>query len=257
MRLQLRDPGLARFRVNAFNQNRGAGAVFAISGTLEDLGAPKIFRELIAQPQGLILVTGPTGSGKSTTLAAMLDHVSKNEYAHILSVEDPDRVRAHPQKRLINQREVHRDTQLQTRALRAACARTRTTSWSARCATSKPSVWRSPRPKPDTSVFATCTPPRRPNGRPHHRRVPGRREADGAPMLSESLRAVISQSLLKKSSAVGALPRTKSWSTRHPRHPQPDPETRWRRCTQPSRPARNTGMQTLDQACSIWSSAAW
>src|SRR5881398_762645 len=85
--------GLARFRVNAFNQNRGSGAVFRTIPsevlTLEDLGAPKIFKELIQQPQGLILVTGPTGSGKSTTLAAMIDYVNKNEYAHILSVEDP------------------------------------------------------------------------------------------------------------------------------------------------------------------------
>src|SRR5678810_544308 len=75
-------PGLARFRVNAFNQNRGAAAVFRTIPsevlTLDDLGCPRIFKELIDQPQGLILVTGPTGSGKSTTLAAMLDHINKN-----------------------------------------------------------------------------------------------------------------------------------------------------------------------------------
>src|SRR5579875_3361144 len=86
-------PGLARFRVNAFNQNRGAAAVFrtipAEVWTLEDLGTPKIFKDLIEQPQGLILVTGPTGSGKSTTLAAMIDHINKNHYGHILSIEDP------------------------------------------------------------------------------------------------------------------------------------------------------------------------
>src|SRR5512143_1624696 len=73
-------PGLARFRVNAFNQNRGAGVVFRTIPsevlTLEDLGCPKIFKDLINQPQGLILCTGPTGSGKSTTLAAMCDHVN-------------------------------------------------------------------------------------------------------------------------------------------------------------------------------------
>src|SRR5207253_3272790 len=76
--------GLARFRVNAFNQNRGAGAVFRTIPsevlTLEDLGCPKIFKDLIDQPQGLILVTGPTGSGKSTTLAAMVDHINKTVY---------------------------------------------------------------------------------------------------------------------------------------------------------------------------------
>ena len=86
-------PGLARFRVNAFNQNRGSGAVFRTIPsevlTMDDLGCPKVFRELIEQPQGLILVTGPTGSGKSTTLAAMVDHINKNEYGHILTVEDP------------------------------------------------------------------------------------------------------------------------------------------------------------------------
>ena len=75
-------PGLARFRVNAFNQNRGAGAVFRTIPsevlTLEDLGAPRIFKELIEQPQGLILVTGPTGSGKSSTLAAIVDHINEN-----------------------------------------------------------------------------------------------------------------------------------------------------------------------------------
>src|SRR3546814_3382891 len=85
--------GLARFRVNAVNQNRGAGAVFRTIPsevlTLEDLATPRIFKELIDQPQGLILVTGPTGSGKSTTLAAMVDHVNKNEYGHILTIEDP------------------------------------------------------------------------------------------------------------------------------------------------------------------------
>ena len=117
-------PGLARFRVNAFNQNRGAGAVFRTVPsevlTLEDLGCPRIFKELIDQPQGLILVTGPTGSGKSTTLAAMLDHVNKNEYAHILSVEDPIEFVHTSQKCLINQREVHRDTHGFNEALRSA-----------------------------------------------------------------------------------------------------------------------------------------
>ena len=117
-------PGLARFRVNAFNQNRGAGAVFrtipAEVWTLEDLGTPKIFKDLIEQPQGLILVTGPTGSGKSTTLAAMVDHVNKNHFGHILSIEDPIEFVHTAQKCVINQREVHRDTHGFTEALRSA-----------------------------------------------------------------------------------------------------------------------------------------
>ena len=117
-------PGLARFRVNAFNQNRGAAAVFRTIPseilTLEDLGAPKVFKELIDVPQGLILVTGPTGSGKSTTLAVMLDHINKNEYAHLLSVEDPIEFVHTSNKCLINQREVHRDTHGFNEALRSA-----------------------------------------------------------------------------------------------------------------------------------------
>jgi twitching motility protein PilT len=88
--------------------------------TLEDLGCPRIFKELIDQPQGLILVTGPTGSGKSTTLAAMVDHVNKNEYGHILTIEDPIEFVHTSQKCLINQREVHRDTHGFNEALRSA-----------------------------------------------------------------------------------------------------------------------------------------
>ena len=116
--------GLARFRVNAFNQNRGAGAVFRTIPSqilsLEELGCPRVFAELIAQPQGLVLVTGPTGSGKSTTLAAMIDHINKNEFGHILSVEDPIEFVHTSQKCLINQREVHRDTHGFNEALRSA-----------------------------------------------------------------------------------------------------------------------------------------
>src|SRR3546814_733118 len=99
--------GLARFRVNAFNQNRGAGAVFRTIPsevlTLEHLGCPQIFKDLIDQPQGLILVTGPTGSGKSTPLAAMIDHINKPEYGHILSVEDPIEFVPPSQKSLVHQ----------------------------------------------------------------------------------------------------------------------------------------------------------
>ena len=117
-------PGVARFRVNAFNQNRGAGAVFRTIPsevlTLEDLGTPRIFRELIDQPQGLILVTGPTGSGKSTTLAAMLDYLNNTKYHHILTIEDPIEFVHESKKCLVNQREVHRDTLGFSEALRSA-----------------------------------------------------------------------------------------------------------------------------------------
>ncbi|MBF0162497.1 MAG: type IV pilus twitching motility protein PilT [Magnetococcales bacterium] len=116
--------GLARFRVNAYNQNRGAAAVFrTIPSTilsLEQLAAPAIFKEFAELPRGLVLVTGPTGSGKSTTLAAMVDHKNRNEYGHILTLEDPIEFVHQSQKCLINQREVHRDTHSFEAALRSA-----------------------------------------------------------------------------------------------------------------------------------------
>jgi twitching motility protein PilT len=117
-------PGLARFRVNAFNQARGASAVFRTIPskvlTLEDLGCPQTFKEIVDVPRGLVLVTGPTGSGKSTTLAAMMDYKNDNDYSHILTIEDPIEFVHSSKKCLINQREVHRDTLGFAEALRSA-----------------------------------------------------------------------------------------------------------------------------------------
>lgn len=117
-------PNLSRFRVNAFNQHRGAAAVFRTVPskvlTMEDLDMGKVFRDLSEQARGLVLVTGPTGSGKSTTLAAMVDYVNETRSDHILTIEDPIEFVHESKKCLINQREVHRDTHSFANALRSA-----------------------------------------------------------------------------------------------------------------------------------------
>ncbi|MGK0373969.1 MAG: twitching motility protein PilT [Arenicella sp.] len=117
-------PNVARFRVNAFNQDRGPAAVFrtipSVVLSLDDLNAPQIFRDLVDKPRGLVLVTGPTGSGKSTTLAAMVDYINENHRSHILTVEDPIEFVHKSKKCLINQRELNKNTHSFDNALRSA-----------------------------------------------------------------------------------------------------------------------------------------
>ncbi|MCL5043180.1 MAG: type IV pilus twitching motility protein PilT [Gammaproteobacteria bacterium] len=117
-------PGVARFRVNAFNQHRGASAVFRTIPskvlTMEELGLGDVFKKIADAPRGLVLVTGPTGSGKSTTLAALLDYLNNTRYEHILTIEDPIEFVHESKKCLVNQREVHRDTLGFAEALRSA-----------------------------------------------------------------------------------------------------------------------------------------
>ena len=117
-------PGIARYRVNAFNQQRGPAAAFRTIPSkvlsLEQLNAPEIFKKIAQQPRGLVLVTGPTGSGKSTTLAAMVDYVNENRSEHILTIEDPIEFVHQSKSCLINQRELGTHTLGFAEALRSA-----------------------------------------------------------------------------------------------------------------------------------------
>ena len=172
-------PGVARFRVNAFNQNRGAGAVFRTIPskvlTMEDLNMGEDFRKITDVPRGLVLGTGPTGSGKSTTLAAMLDYLNNTKYHHILTIEDPIEFVHESKKCLVNQREVHRDTLGFSEALRRELA--------------------------DSQIKVLGTLHTTSAAKTIDRVVdvfPAEEKSMVRSMLSESLQAVISQTLLKK-----------------------------------------------------------
>ncbi|WP_417664829.1 type IV pilus twitching motility protein PilT [Pseudidiomarina sp.] len=196
-------PDLARFRVNAFVQNRGAGAVFRTIPsdvlTLEQLGAPEIFKSISDNPRGLVLVTGPTGSGKSTTLAAMIDYVNENKYHHILTIEDPIEF-VHKNKRsLINQREVHRDTHSFSNALRSALREDPDVILVGEMRDLETIRLAMTAAETGHLVFGTLHTTSAPKTIDRIVDVfPGDEKPMIRSMLSESLRAVISQTLLKK-----------------------------------------------------------
>ena len=161
-------PGVARFRCNFFADRHGIGAVFRLIPsdvlTVKQLGLPPVMTDLCKLSKGLVVVTGPTGSGKSTTLAALIDHINKTREDHIITIEDPVEFVHNNIKCLINQREVHvHNRQLQARPASRFAPKTRTSRWSAKCAIWKQSPSRLKPPKPAIWFSARCTPqPRRP-----------------------------------------------------------------------------------------------
>jgi twitching motility protein PilT len=196
-------PGVARFRVNAYNQNRGAAAVFRTIPsdilTLEQLNAPPIFQKIAMKPKGLVLVTGPTGSGKSTTLAAMVDYKNEHEYGHILTIEDPIEFVHQSKKSLVNQREVHRDTKSFNDALRSALREDPDTILVGEMRDLETIRLALSAAETGHLVFGTLHTTSAPKTIDRIVDVfPGNEKDMVRAMLSESLQAVISQTLLKK-----------------------------------------------------------
>ena len=194
---------LSRFRVNAFVQNRGAAAVLRTIPskvlTLDDLGAPAIFKEIIHQPTGIVLVTGATGSGKSTTLAAMIDHINSHKREHILTIEDPIEFVHENKLSVLNQREVHRDTHSFSNALRSALREDPDVILVGELRDLETIRLAISAAETGHLVFGTLHTNSAPKTIDRIIDVfPAEEKAMVRSMLSESLRAVISQTLLKK-----------------------------------------------------------
>ncbi|KGK00660.1 type IV pilus twitching motility protein PilT [Thalassotalea sp. ND16A] len=196
-------PNLARFRVNAFNQNRGPAAVFRTIPSkilsLDELGCPDIFRQISDLPRGLVLVTGPTGSGKSTTLAAMVDYINDSKRDHILTIEDPIEFVHDNKQCLINQREVHRDTLSFNAALRSALREDPDVILVGEMRDLETIRLAMTAAETGHLVFGTLHTTSAPKTIDRIVDVfPGEEKDMVRSMLSESLRAVISQTLIKK-----------------------------------------------------------
>ena len=194
---------LSRFRVNAFVRNRGAAAVLRTIPskvlTLDDLGAPQIFKEIINQPTGIVLVTGATGSGKSTTLAAMIDHINSHKREHILTIEDPIEFVHENKLSVLNQREVHRDTHSFSNALRSALREDPDVILVGELRDLETIRLAISAAETGHLVFGTLHTNSAPKTIDRIIDVfPAEEKAMVRSMLSESLRAVISQTLLKK-----------------------------------------------------------
>ena len=196
-------PNLARFRVNAFNTDRGPAAVFRTIPsevlTLDDLSAPAIFKELSDKPRGLVLVTGPTGSGKSTTLAAMIDYINSRRHDHILTIEDPIEFVHKSKQSLVSQREVHRDTHSFSNALRSALREDPDVILVGELRDLETIRLAMTAAETGHLVFGTLHTTSAPKTIDRIIDVfPGEEKSMGRSMLSESLQAVISQTLCKK-----------------------------------------------------------
>ena len=200
--------GVGRFRVNAYVARGTDCLVFrrvAVGAQpMEELGIPPVVSDLALEPRGLVLVTGPTGSGKTTTLASMVDLINTYREVNIITIEDPIEVLHTDKKAIISQREVRSDTLDFRTPCAAPCARTPTSSWWARCATSRRCARRCPRPRRATSCSPRSTPwtPRTPStasstsSPPTSRRRCARRS-------SQTLRGIVSQRLVRKANGTG------------------------------------------------------
>jgi twitching motility protein PilT len=204
---------LARFRVNLFYQGRGIGAVFRTIPSeilpLEKLNLPPVIKDIAGYKRGMVLVTGPTGSGKSTTLAAVLDHINKTRREHILTIEDPVEFVHTPQKCIINQRELHAHTKSFNNALRAALREDPDVILVGEMRDLETISLALTAAETGHLVFGTL---HTKGAKDTIDRIidvfPSEQQAQVRTMLSGSLQAVVSQSLLKKKSGKGRVAAT-------------------------------------------------